>query len=354
MPRGVIQPEEHAVVVIPKGTPVTLKGAEIEPDPAVNVRGETDPAEEAKLIDNLARAIFEQGQISPVLVRRNGPGGAYKLIAGNRRLRAIRLIGEKTGQEWPVQALLVDKDDNQAWDAAFSENFNRRQFNPIELARNMQTLRGRMGLGQDEGWARKVGDHLHVSRAMVLQHVKLLTLDPEIQAKVAAGVLSLEAAIHLVNLDAARADGMEEADPKAVLKKAEEAAEQEERARVAEERTRTAQGMRKGRANAPEAESASKNGKSPEKGRVKGRHVLAAVRETAVPGFVKPRTRTEIVKFLGGLSEEVAPDPCSKFLQALEKYCGGELTDKSMTARWYAITELVEAGLKVKARAKAR
>ncbi|MCI5125131.1 MAG: ParB/RepB/Spo0J family partition protein, partial [Candidatus Electrothrix sp. AR5] len=58
-------------------------------------------------LKQLAESIRERGIIQPLLVSSNG-GNRYQLIAGERRLRAARLIGE---EEVPVIIMETSSDD---------------------------------------------------------------------------------------------------------------------------------------------------------------------------------------------------------------------------------------------------
>lgn len=71
-------------------------------------------------VDKLAQDIQEQGQLQPIIVRREGEKLA--VIAGQRRLDAIKLLNKK-GDEILVRVVVVECDDAQASKLSMSENF---------------------------------------------------------------------------------------------------------------------------------------------------------------------------------------------------------------------------------------
>lgn len=82
---------------------------------------------EQKKLDELAQSIKEQGVIQPVIVRRFGNG--YELVAGERRLRASKLVGLKT-----IPAIVRQLDDQDMIEIAFIENLQREQLDEVETA----------------------------------------------------------------------------------------------------------------------------------------------------------------------------------------------------------------------------
>jgi hypothetical protein len=75
-------------------------------------------------IEELAADIAEKGLTYPISVNRN-----YKLIDGERRLRAFRHLGRET-----VPAIVEDVADEDILDFEISLNVQRESFNPIEAA----------------------------------------------------------------------------------------------------------------------------------------------------------------------------------------------------------------------------
>ncbi|MCI5218272.1 MAG: ParB/RepB/Spo0J family partition protein [Candidatus Electrothrix sp. LOE2] len=146
---------------------------------------ETNPRQPRSNFDEeklrqLAESIRERGIIQPLLVSSNG-GNRYKLIAGERRLRAARLIGE---EEVPVVIMETDSDD-EALELALIENIQRQDLNPIEEAVAYSRLIEEFRLTQEEV-ARKVGR----KRSTVTNTLRLLNLPASLQNDVACALIS--------------------------------------------------------------------------------------------------------------------------------------------------------------------
>jgi ParB family transcriptional regulator, chromosome partitioning protein len=143
--------------------------------------------------DALAELVFsirEIGLLQPVVVRRTGDG-TYELIAGERRLRASREAGLTA-----IPAIIRDTDDDAMLRDALLENLHRADLNPLEEAAAYQQLLSDFGCTQDE-LARRIGR----SRPQVSNTLRLLKLPPDVQRRVAAGVLSAGHARALLSLD---------------------------------------------------------------------------------------------------------------------------------------------------------
>ena len=130
-------------------------------------------------LQELADSIKEQGIIQPLIVRRSGEG--FELIAGERRWRAAQLIGLK---EVPV--ILREADDRAVLELALIENLQRENLNPLEEAQGYAELVEKFQLRQEDV-AQKVGR----SRVAVANSLRLLKLDPQVQAFVRDGRLSV-------------------------------------------------------------------------------------------------------------------------------------------------------------------
>ena len=131
-------------------------------------------------LKQLAESIRERGIIQPLLVSSNG-SNRYKLIAGERRLRAARLIGE---EEVPVIIMETSSED-ETLELALVENIQRQDLNPIEEAIAYSRLIEEFHLTQEEV-ARKVGR----KRSTVTNTLRLLKLPSSLQEDVAGALLS--------------------------------------------------------------------------------------------------------------------------------------------------------------------
>jgi ParB family chromosome partitioning protein len=127
----------------------------------------------------LADSIQAQGIVQPLIVRRRGED--YELIAGERRWRAAQRLGLT---EAPV--IVREADDRAVLELALIENLQRENLNPIEEAQGYSQLIEQFQLTQEMA-ATKVGK----SRAVVANALRLLKLDPALQAHVRDGRLSV-------------------------------------------------------------------------------------------------------------------------------------------------------------------
>ena len=94
-------------------------------------------------LQELAGSIRQYGVLQPLTVRK--AGGAYELVAGERRLRAARLAGLTE-----VPCLLADVDEEASGMLALVENLQRRDLDYIEEAEGLQKLMQQYHLSQEQ------------------------------------------------------------------------------------------------------------------------------------------------------------------------------------------------------------
>jgi len=130
-------------------------------------------------LEALAVSLGEQGVLQPVLVR-PAAGGRYELVAGERRWRAARIAGLER-----IPALVRERADIAALEAALVENMAREDLNPVEEARACAALVEELGLTREE-----VGRRVGRSRVAVSNLVRLLDLPDAVIALLEQGALS--------------------------------------------------------------------------------------------------------------------------------------------------------------------
>ncbi|MEV4575290.1 ParB/RepB/Spo0J family partition protein [Nonomuraea jabiensis] len=143
-------------------------------------------------LEELAASIREVGLLQPIVVRSVG-GGQYELIMGERRWRACQQVGLD-----PVPAIVRNTQDTDLLRDALIENLQREQLNALEEAAAYQQLLDDFQATHDQ-LAQKVGR----SRSHITNTLRLLNLPPEVQQKVAAGVISAGHARALLGLASA-------------------------------------------------------------------------------------------------------------------------------------------------------
>jgi ParB family chromosome partitioning protein len=127
----------------------------------------------------LTASIRELGVLQPVLVRSTG-GGAYELIAGERRWRAAKRAGLSM-----IPAIVRTVDDTASLEQALVENIQREDLNPLDEAAAYQQLLEDFHLTHDE-LASRVGK----SRAAISNTLRLFQLPPSVQRMVAENRLT--------------------------------------------------------------------------------------------------------------------------------------------------------------------
>lgn len=140
---------------------------------------------EPEALKDLAESIREYGVLQPIVVTRKpaeaGHAPEYELLAGERRLRAAKLIGLAQ-----IPVIIRDDTSNKVkLELALVENLQREDLNPMEKARAFRKLIDEFGMLQREV-AQKVGK----SREVIANTLRLLTLPGEMQQAVAEGKIS--------------------------------------------------------------------------------------------------------------------------------------------------------------------
>jgi ParB family transcriptional regulator, chromosome partitioning protein len=134
---------------------------------------------EQNSLDALAGSLAESGVLQPVLVRPLA-GGRYELVAGERRWRAAQIAGLQR-----VPAIVREREDASALEAALVENMAREDLNPIDEARACAALVEELGLTRED-----VGRRVGRGRVAVSNLVRLLDLPDEAIELVERGALS--------------------------------------------------------------------------------------------------------------------------------------------------------------------
>ncbi|NQV07901.1 ParB/RepB/Spo0J family partition protein [bacterium] len=143
-------------------------------------------------LESLAASIKEVGILQPVVVRpADDEQGRFVLVAGERRLRAARLIGLHE-----IPAIVRAGDDVSSLTEALIENVQREDLSPLEEAAAYRQLLEDFGLTHEE-----IGARIGKSRSAVTNTLRLLQLPARVQALLAAGTLSAGAARALLGLE---------------------------------------------------------------------------------------------------------------------------------------------------------
>jgi len=129
-------------------------------------------------LEDLINSIREHGILQPLIVSKIDEEN-YELVAGERRLRAAKMLNLKT-----VPAIIRPVRDQEKLELALIENIQRKDLNPIEEAQAFQKLISEFGLTQEEV-AKRIGR----SRPSVANTLRLLNLPEEIQKALRSGTI---------------------------------------------------------------------------------------------------------------------------------------------------------------------
>jgi len=151
-------------------------------------------------LEELAASITIVGLLQPIVVREvsaETPFSAakYELIMGERRWRASQLANLDT-----IPAIVRDTSDDDLLRDALLENLHRQQLNPLEEAAAYRQLLDDFGATHEQ-LASKIGR----SRPHISNTLRLLNLPPNVQRRLAAGVISAGHARALLSLDSTEA-----------------------------------------------------------------------------------------------------------------------------------------------------
>ena len=143
---------------------------------------DADPSQPRQTFDSealaeLAASIKEYGVMSPILVRVT-EGGSYRLVAGERRFRASKLLGKTT-----IPAIIDSSDDDGATLAKqLVENLQRQDLSSVERAEAIGRLKedGKLSI-------RDIAARLGVSKSSVQRSIDILELPDDLRAALLNG-----------------------------------------------------------------------------------------------------------------------------------------------------------------------
>ncbi|ABS50900.1 ParB/RepB/Spo0J family partition protein [Campylobacter hominis] len=140
-------------------------------------------------LKELSESIERHGLIQPIIVMQKGD--EYLLIAGERRLRATKILGDKT-----IKAIVADFASQNLRELALIENIQRQDLNPIELANSYKELIDEYKITQEE-----LSDIIKKSRTQITNTIRLLSLSDFTQKMIANNKISQGHAKIMVGLN---------------------------------------------------------------------------------------------------------------------------------------------------------
>lgn len=137
----------------------------------------------------LSESIKRHGLIQPIIVIEKD--GGYMLIAGERRFRATKMLGESK-----IKAIVADIESQSLRELALIENIQREDLNPIELANSYKELIDEYKITQDG-----LANIIHKSRVQITNTMRLLSLSATTQEYIKEGKLTQGHAKVIVGLE---------------------------------------------------------------------------------------------------------------------------------------------------------
>lgn len=159
---------------------------EIEPNPKQPRRDFDEQS-----LQELASSLKMHDVIQPITISPL-PNGRYRLISGERRLRAAKIAGLKD-----IPAYIRQANDQQLLELALLENLQREDLNAIEVSLSCKRMMEELDFTQEQ-----VAERIGKDRSTVANFIRLLKLPPDIQIAVRKGEISMGHARALINVGA--------------------------------------------------------------------------------------------------------------------------------------------------------
>lgn len=166
---------------------------EIEIDKILPSRTQPRKVFSDETLKELAQSIKERGILQPIIVARED-SGLFRLIAGERRLRASKIAGKKK-----IPVILKDVTAGDSLEVSLIENIQREDLGAIETASAFQRLIKEFNLTQEE-----VSEKVGKERATVANYLRLLKLPEEVKSLINDGKLSMGHARAILSLEGAK------------------------------------------------------------------------------------------------------------------------------------------------------
>ncbi|MDR2372426.1 MAG: ParB/RepB/Spo0J family partition protein [Puniceicoccales bacterium] len=141
-------------------------------------------------IRELAHSIQREGLLQPIVVRPIAEG-QFSIVAGERRFRAVQLLGKEK-----ILVRIVYSDERDCAIISLIENLQRESLNPVEEAAGFVQLADEYGFTQEQ-IAQRVGK----ARTTIANSMRLLNLEEEILSPLKLGRITVGHAKILLGID---------------------------------------------------------------------------------------------------------------------------------------------------------
>jgi ParB family transcriptional regulator, chromosome partitioning protein len=141
-------------------------------------------------VQDLALSIKQHGLLQPIVVRPKEH--QYEVVAGNRRLAAIKLLKARK-----ISCHIVELSDKEAYEVALIENVQHKTLNPIEEANAFDHYVKSFGWGGISELARRICK----SQEFVTKRIQLLRLPGKVREEIIRQRMTPSVALEMLPLD---------------------------------------------------------------------------------------------------------------------------------------------------------
>lgn len=147
-------------------------------------------------LDDLIASIKQHGLLQPIVIR--PIQRRYEVVAGNRRLSAVKLLGLRK-----ISCHVVDLSDREAYEVALVENLQHKTMNPIEEAVAFNHYVKGFGWGGISELAGRISK----SQEFVTKRIQLLRLPEKVREEIIRQRITPSVALEMLPLDKEAMEG---------------------------------------------------------------------------------------------------------------------------------------------------
>ena len=132
-------------------------------------------------LEQLSKSIKNNGLVQPIILRKSKKNDDFELIAGERRLRAARIL--KLDK---IPSIVINVDDKKAFEIGLIENLQRDDLSPVEEAEGYKRLMNEFSYTQEQ-----LSEVVSKSRSHIANLLRILQLPEKVKEYILDGNLSL-------------------------------------------------------------------------------------------------------------------------------------------------------------------
>ena len=132
-------------------------------------------------LEQLSKSIKNNGLVQPIILRKSKKNDDFELIAGERRLRAARIL--KLDK---IPSIVINVDDKKAFEIGLIENLQRDDLSPVEEAEGYKRLMNEFSYTQEQ-----LSEVVSKSRSHIANLLRILQLPEKVKKYILDGNLSL-------------------------------------------------------------------------------------------------------------------------------------------------------------------